>query len=266
MENPLEVLLPLLRRPLLTADEERQLARRMRQGGLGAIEARERLIESNVGLVIKIARSFRNKRFTEDLIAEGMVGLMRAVERFDPEKGFRFSTYATHWIVREILNAVDNFYNDRNVARLPAYITDILRRLDKLVGKSPELENNVEALMVELGVKRKPIEELLSARKGGLTALSLSAPATPESTTLLEELVSEKEAEDESTEVFDALLGRLTEQEEKILRLHYLEGKKFWEIADELHLSKSNVNRICNSAKRKLRKKFPMTAKAIPDL
>ncbi len=265
MEKSLGVLVPLLRRPLLTADEERQLAHQMRQGGQGAVEARERLIESNIGLVITIARSFNLRQVTDDLIAEGMVGLIKAVERFDPGKGIRFSTYATWWIKCEIARSIDEFYNLRNVARLPVYVVDIIRHLEKLEVESPELKNDIEALTIKFRIRRETIGSLLFASKGGFTALSLDSPVSSESGTLLKELVPEKEEADERKELVDVLLGHLTKREAMILRYHYLDEKSLSEIAVKLKISIGYVRNIRDRARQKLQDRYPSIAKVVLD-
>lgn len=269
MDDALTVLLSQTKRPLLTAEEECQLARQMRQGGQVAIEARERLIESNIKLVITIARSFARSfnlwPVIEDLIAEGMVGLIKAVERFDPERGAKFSTYATYWITREIMRSIDSFYNNRNVARLPIYAVEAMRRLEKLEIESPELKNDLEALMTKFGTRRKTMSGLIFASKGGLSALSLESPVSPESNTLLKDLVPEKEEGDERKELVETLMSRLTEREAMILRCHYLKGESLSEIAVRLRKSVGYVRSICNHARQKLQVKYLSIDRVILD-
>src|ERR1043165_6695577 len=116
----------LTQAPLLTAEEEVTLTRAV-QRGCG--RSKQRLIESNMRLVINIAKTYRSRAIAlEDLIQEGAIGLMQAAERFDPEKGFRFSTYATHWIRQAIGRAIDN---KSKAIRLPAHVSQSLRRIEK---------------------------------------------------------------------------------------------------------------------------------------
>ncbi|MBX3097436.1 MAG: RNA polymerase sigma factor RpoD/SigA [Fimbriimonadaceae bacterium] len=116
----------LTRNPLLGAEEELALARAA-QAGDG--EARAKLVESNMRLVINIARSYIASTLPlEDLIQEGAIGLIRAVERFDPDRGFRFSTYATHWIRQSIRRAVDG---KTRAIRVPAHVTQAHRRIER---------------------------------------------------------------------------------------------------------------------------------------
>ncbi|MDQ3568782.1 MAG: RNA polymerase sigma factor RpoD/SigA [Actinomycetota bacterium] len=137
---------------LLERDEERVLSRRARQGDAGA---RRRLIECNLRLVISIAKKYRGRGVPfEDLIQDGNAGLIRAVEKFDPEMGNRFSTYATWWIRQSVTRAVADH---ARAVRLPAHVVDSLFRMRRA-------EN---ALSIELG--REPTEEETAERLGAKT-------------------------------------------------------------------------------------------------
>src|SRR5262249_27753802 len=103
---------------LLTADEEVELASRIQ---CGDHDAKQRMIEANLRLVISIAKRYRCKSMSfEDLVQEGIIGLMAAVIRYDPKKGYRFSTYATHWIRQAIGRAIDN---QGRMIRLPSHVS-----------------------------------------------------------------------------------------------------------------------------------------------
>src|SRR5688572_16133577 len=116
----------LTQTPLLTAEEEVALTKAVQNG---CKKSKQRLIESNMRLVINIAKSYRNRAIAlEDLIQEGAIGLMQAAERFDPDKGFRFSTYATHWIRQAIGRAIDN---KSKAIRLPAHVSQSLRKVER---------------------------------------------------------------------------------------------------------------------------------------
>ena len=132
---------------LLEAGEERELSRRVREGDR---QARRKLIESNLRLVISIAKKYRGRGLAfEDLIQEGNAGLIRAVEKFDPEMGNRFSTYATWWIRQAVTRALADH---ARTVRLPAHVVDAVFRLRRAEG----------ILSIELG--RDATEEELAAR------------------------------------------------------------------------------------------------------
>ena len=130
------------RAKLLTADEEKSLSRAAREG---CMASRQRMIESNLRLVVKVARSYINRGLPLlDLIEEGNLGLIRAVEKFDPEKGFRFSTYATWWIRQSVERSI---MNQCRTVRLPIHVirelTNYLRatrELEQEMGRRPAVE------------------------------------------------------------------------------------------------------------------------------
>lgn len=147
----------LTQAPLLTLEEEQALTRRAREGD---VLARQKLVESNMRLVINIARTYHSRAVPlEDLIQEGAIGLIQAIQRFDPDKGFRFSTYATHWVRQAIGRAIDN---KAKAIRLPAHIVQTLRKVERLKAEMTD----------ELG--REPSLDIL-ARECGLDPLRLQA-------------------------------------------------------------------------------------------
>src|SRR5215218_3459332 len=141
---------------LLEAYEERDLSRRAHEGDKGA---RARLIESNLRLVISIAKKYRGRGVAfEDLIQEGNAGLIRAVERFDPALGNRFSTYATWWIRQAVTRAVAD--HSRTV-RLPAHVMDALfrlRRAENALGLELGRDAGEEELAERLGTKPEEVQ------------------------------------------------------------------------------------------------------------
>src|SRR4051794_39010254 len=122
VQSPLETYLREINEtPLLNAEEERQLATRI---GVGDSAARDRMVRANLRLVVNIARSYVGKGLSlQDLIEEGNLGLLRAVEGFDPEMGTRFSTYASYWIKQSIKRAL---VNTAKPIRIPAYMMELL--------------------------------------------------------------------------------------------------------------------------------------------
>src|SRR5688572_32235134 len=143
----------LTQTPLLTAEEEVSLTKAIQKGDK---KAKQRLIESNMRLVINIAKSYRNRAIAlEDLIQEGAIGLMQAAERFDPDKGFRFSTYATHWIRQAIGRAIDN---KSKAIRLPAHVSQSLRRIERerlRLARELGYDPSTEQLAAAMGISAK---------------------------------------------------------------------------------------------------------------
>ena len=250
----------LTQAPLLTPEEEVVLTRAVQAGDL---KARDRLIESNMRLVINIAKTYRNRSIPlDDLIQEGAIGLMQAAERFDPDKGFRFSTYATHWIRQAIGRAIDN---KSKAIRLPAHVAQSLRRLEKeRVRLSRELgyEPSHEQIAAAMGMSPKKLitllqssQELLSldmtvGDSGGMTLGGLLRDNTgndPESMVLSQEMLIE----------LQRIMQELNEREQRVMRLRFrLDGSEAplqEDIAKELKLSRERVRQIEVQAIKKLR-------------
>lgn len=157
--------------PLLTPDEERALARRVVQGDF---EARQKMIEHNLRLVVNIAKHYINRGMTLlDLIEEGNIGLMHALEKFDPERGFRFSTYATWWIRQSIERSI---MNQSRTIRLPVHVIKELnvylraqRHLEARMGQEPTVEDIASLL-------GKDVEEVRRVMSLNERVASLDAP------------------------------------------------------------------------------------------
>jgi len=149
----------LTREPLLTADEEKALASRAQQGDE---EARKRLVEANMRLVINVARNYRSPAFSlEDLVQEGAIGLLKAISKFNPARGYRFSTYAMFWIRQAIGRSIEN---KSRAIRLPAHIRNAIRRIDRkaaelalALGREPTMDEVAQAI----GVSERKLVQLL---------------------------------------------------------------------------------------------------------
>jgi RNA polymerase primary sigma factor len=247
---------------LLTRRQEVSLSRKARSGDK---RARRRLIEKNLRLVVSVAKRYRGLGLPfEDLIQEGNIGLMTAVEKFEPEMGNRFSTYATWWIRQAVQRAVAD--KGRTV-RVPVHMGEKLRRLARTRGE----------LASELG--REPTDAELAERLGWteeearftmrvlMDVTSLNRPVSPEDgASGVGELVADEQAsrvaeevveEAETALLFEAL-GHLPERVRHILvRRHGLDGGEpatLRELAEELGVSRERVRQLQREAERRLRR------------
>jgi RNA polymerase primary sigma factor len=260
VQSPLETYLGEINETrLLTADEEKQLAYRI---GEGDGEARDHMVRANLRLVVNIARSYTGKGLgLQDLIAEGNLGLLRAVEGFDPSMNTRFSTYASYWIKQSIKRAV---INTGKTIRIPAYMNELLvkwrratARLQDELGRTPTQEEIAAHLKLpkkKLTIIRKAIRIYNAAPQNEQADESRSIdemlmddnPQTPESHLL---------QADDLKQVHE-LLDQMDKREAAVLRLRFgLDGedpKTLKEIGDRLGLTRERVRQIESEALGKL--------------
>jgi RNA polymerase primary sigma factor len=213
----------LARYPLLTADEEVELKQRIERGDL---EAKERMINSNLRLVVANARRYQNQGLPFlDLIQEGTLGLIRAVEKFDWRRGFKFSTYATYWVRQAMQRAIES---RARTIKLPTTLAQQERRMARAerelatrLGRDP----TVEEIAAEAGLEP---EQVLFIRDAPRAVTSLDRPVGEEGETTLGELLPGEEAPPEE-EVTVALgeqalrraIGELPEDERVVVKLRY---------------------------------------------
>lgn len=246
---------------LLSASQEKTLARRIR-GGDG--EARERMIESNLRLVVKIAKRYMHRGLPLlDLIEEGNLGLIRAVERFEAEKGCRFSTYATWWIRQAIERAL---VNQSNTVRLPVHIADEIARMHRVASemrKSAGEEPQLEQLADAMGAPATYVLRLLGfARR----TFSLDQPLGDDTDYSLQDTLEDPQAGDPLDTVLEEdrlillreWLGRLSRREQEILCFRYglYDGEPLTleEIGKRYGVTRERIRQIEMSALRKLRR------------
>src|SRR5215469_15676378 len=260
VQSPLETYLSELNEtPLLSAEEEKLLAVRIEEGD---IQARDHMVRANLRLVVNIARGYTGKGLSlEDLIAEGNLGLLRAVEGFDPSMNTRFSAYASYWIKQSIKRAV---INTGKTIRIPAYMNELLvkwrratAKLQDKLGRNPTNEEIAASLNLpkkKLNIIKKAIRIYNASpqthpAEGGRSideTLIDDHAATPETNIVME---------DDLQQVMD-LLNKMDKREAAVLRLRFgLDGeepKTLKEIGECLGLTRERVRQIESEALNKL--------------
>ena len=261
IEDPVRMYLKEIGKvPLLSADEEIELAKRMSDGDE---DAKKRLAEANLRLVVSIAKRYvgRGMLFL-DLIQEGNLGLIKAVEKFDYQKGFKFSTYATWWIRQAITRAIAD---QARTIRIPVHMVETINKLIRVsrqllqeLGREPlpeeiaeELDMPVERVREILKISQEPVsletpigEEEDSHLGDFIQDDNVPVPAEAAAATLLKEQLNE-------------VLDTLTEREQKVLRLRFGmndgRARTLEEVGKEFDVTRERIRQIEAKALRKLR-------------
>ena len=247
--------------PLITVEEEVVLARRIKKGDQ---EARHKMVRSNLRLVVKIARDYSNFGLPLlDLISEGNIGLMKAVERFDPQKGGKLSTYGAWWIKQSIKRALAN---QSKTIRLPVHLVDKIAKLRRVSNQLTEelgREPSDLELAEEVGMAEAKVAALKSA---AIRPTSLDQPISDDDSTALGDIIGDDQAfdpyeilrdKDLRDEVGD-LLDVLDDRERKIINSRFgLDGQKsktLEEVGVKFGVTRERIRQLQNIALRKLRR------------
>ena len=261
IEDPVRMYLKEIGKvPLLSAEEEIELAKRMADGDE---EAKKRLAEANLRLVVSIAKRYvgRGMLFL-DLIQEGNLGLIKAVEKFDYQKGFKFSTYATWWIRQAITRAIAD---QARTIRIPVHMVETINKLIRVsrqllqeLGREP----TPEEIAAELDM---PVDRVREILKISQEPVSLETPIGEEEDSHLGDFIqddnvpvpAEAAAQTLLKEQLDEVLSTLTEREQKVLRLRFGmsdgRARTLEEVGKEFDVTRERIRQIEAKALRKLR-------------
>ncbi|MBS0345174.1 MAG: RNA polymerase sigma factor RpoS [Proteobacteria bacterium] len=247
--------------PLLTADEELSLSRRVREGDF---LARQTMIERNLRLVVNIAKHYLNRGIPLlDLVEEGNLGLIHALEKFDPERGFRFSTYATWWIRQNIERAI---MNQSRTIRLPVHVVKELNQVLRCQRQLEAASNgdfSIEDVARQLG---RPVEDVRAILALNEHTASLDAPLDIDPTLSIGESLADDDAETPDVQIQDLevetlvreWIGQLSEKQRMVIRHRYgideCEVQTLEELADSLELTRERVRQIQLEALGQLRR------------
>ena len=271
IDDPVKVYLKEIGRvPLLSAEEEVELAIRMSEGD---VAAKKRLSEANLRLVVSIAKRYvgRGMQFL-DLIQEGNLGLIKAVEKFDHTKGFKFSTYATWWIRQAITRAIAD---QARTIRIPVHMVETINKVKK-VNSQLLHENGHEPTNEQIAEKLEmPVEKVREIMRVAQEPVSLETPIGEEEDSHLGDFIPAEDAPAPSDvashtmlkEQLAEVLSTLTPREEKVLRLRFgLEdgrSRTLEEVGKEFNVTRERIRQIEAKALRKLR--HPSRSKKLKD-
>ena len=259
------------RTPLLTIEEENALAERIKQGDQ---EARDHMIRANLRLVVKIAGDYAGYGVSmSDLVSEGNIGLMNAVDRFDPEKGGKLSTYGAWWIKASIKRALAD---QSKTVRLPIHMVDKIARIRRIASSLNEVlgrEPTNDELAAETGLSSHQVAML---KQAALRPTSLDAPVNAGEATEYGEIIADEAASNPLDLLSDKnlhdqigeLLASLDERERRIIDgrfgLNGLKPRLLEDVGREFGVSRERIRQIQNSALAKMRRALMRKDKPSP--
>ncbi len=261
IDDPVRMYLKEIGRvPLLSAEEEKDLAERMVAGDE---EAKNKLVEANLRLVVSIAKRYVGKgMFFLDLIQEGNIGLMKAVDKFDYEKGFKFSTYATWWIRQAITRAIAD---QARTIRIPVHMVETIHKVSRYSRQMlQELgrEATAEEIGEKMGISAEKVREIMKIAQD---PVSLETPIGEEEDSHLGDFIPDDDAPQPSEiasdtilrEVIERELHTLTPREEHVIKLRFglYDGRSrtLEEVGKEFDITRERIRQIEAKALRKLR-------------
>ena len=261
LDDPVKVYLREIGRvPLLSSEEEIELAVKIAEGNQ---YAKQRLTEANLRLVVSIAKKYVGRgMYFLDLIQEGNVGLIKAVDKFDHTKGFKFSTYATWWIRQEITRAIAD---QARTIRIPVHMVETINRLKKVQSQLLH-ENGFEPGEEMIADKMDmPVERVREIMRVAQEPVSMETPIGPEEDSRLMDFIRDEEAlapddaalKTITNEDIDGVLKTLTPREESVIRLRFglKDGRchTLEEVGTEFNVTRERIRQIEAKALRKLR-------------
>jgi len=249
--------------PLLTSEEEVVLSEKIRAKHRGAQDARQQMIHSNLRLVISIAKRYSNMGLSfSDLVEEGNIGLMRAVEKFNPERGYRFSTYASWWIKQAIMRALSN---QGKTIRIPVYLYDVISKWRKVRDGLMQKLNRFPTRREIARVMQVPVRKIKEIENIAGRPSSLNAPVSLDGSAELIDLIEDDSSHSPDTKMGEVLrneriqqlLHGLDEREQRILTLRFGLGSEdshtLEEVATGFGITRERVRQIEATAIKKIR-------------